>query len=121
MSHGRRSTIDHLLESMGRVHPLTDDNFIAGNATMGLEILEDEPKTVAVIASIGGGGLITGVGLRDQSVWNRTSRFAVSNQKQRRQPRYRSRKDRHRNSRIGNRRSWMARVGGACSRACGNG
>ena len=44
------------------VHPFDDDNFIAGHATMGLEILEDAPDTVAVIASIGGGGLITGVG-----------------------------------------------------------
>src|SRR5437899_1945085 len=44
------------------VHPFDDDNFIAGHGTMGLEILEDSPDTVAVIASIGGGGLITGVG-----------------------------------------------------------
>jgi threonine dehydratase len=44
------------------VHPFDDDNFIAGHATMGLEILEDAPETAAVIASIGGGGLITGVG-----------------------------------------------------------
>jgi threonine dehydratase len=44
------------------VHPFDDDNFIAGHGTMGLEILEDAPETVAVIASIGGGGLITGVG-----------------------------------------------------------
>jgi threonine dehydratase len=44
------------------VHPFDDHNFIAGHATMGLEILEDAPDTVAVIASIGGGGLITGVG-----------------------------------------------------------
>src|SRR6476661_7363147 len=44
------------------VHPFDDDNFIAGHATMGLEILEDEPKTAAVIGAIGGGGLITGVG-----------------------------------------------------------
>ncbi len=44
------------------VHPFDDHNFIAGHATMGLEILEDEPETIAVIASIGGGGLITGVG-----------------------------------------------------------
>jgi threonine dehydratase len=43
------------------VHPFDDDNFIAGHATMGLEILEDEPETAAVIAAIGGGGLITGV------------------------------------------------------------
>jgi threonine dehydratase len=43
------------------IHPFDDDNFIAGHGTMGLEILEDAPDTVAVIASIGGGGLITGV------------------------------------------------------------
>jgi threonine dehydratase len=44
------------------VHPFDDHNFITGHGTMGLEILEDAPDTVAVIASIGGGGLITGVG-----------------------------------------------------------
>jgi len=43
------------------IHPFDDDNFIAGHATMGLEILEDAPGTVAVIAAIGGGGLITGI------------------------------------------------------------
>jgi threonine dehydratase len=44
------------------IHPFDNDNFIAGHATMGLEILEDAPDTAAVIASVGGGGLITGVG-----------------------------------------------------------
>jgi len=44
------------------VHPFDDDNFIAGHATMGLEILEDAPDVAAVIGAIGGGGLITGVG-----------------------------------------------------------
>src|SRR6266851_5201126 len=43
------------------VHPFDDDNFIAGHGTMALEILEDAPDTKAIIASIGGGGLITGV------------------------------------------------------------
>jgi threonine dehydratase len=43
------------------VHPFDDHNFIAGHATMGLEILEDAPDTAAIIAAIGGGGLITGV------------------------------------------------------------
>ena len=43
------------------IHPFDDDDFIAGHGTMGLEILEDAPETAAVIASIGGGGLITGV------------------------------------------------------------
>ncbi|MGB8327919.1 MAG: pyridoxal-phosphate dependent enzyme, partial [Steroidobacteraceae bacterium] len=44
------------------VHPFDDHGFIAGHSTMGLEILEDAPETVAVIAGIGGGGLIAGVG-----------------------------------------------------------
>ena len=43
------------------VHPFDDHNFIAGHATMGLEILEDAPDAAAIIAGIGGGGLITGV------------------------------------------------------------
>jgi threonine dehydratase len=44
------------------VHPFDDHDFIAGHATMGLEILEDAPDTQAVIAAIGGGGLVVGVG-----------------------------------------------------------
>ncbi len=44
------------------VHPFDDDDFIAGHATMGFEILEDAPDTTAVIAGIGGGGLVVGVG-----------------------------------------------------------
>jgi threonine dehydratase len=44
------------------VHPFDDQNFITGHATMGLEILEDAPDTTAIIAAIGGGGLITGLG-----------------------------------------------------------
>lgn len=43
------------------IHPFDDDDFIAGHGTMGLEILEDAPDVAAVIASIGGGGLVTGV------------------------------------------------------------
>src|SRR5204863_3106740 len=41
------------------IHPFDDDNFIAGHGTIGFEILEDAPDAAAVIASIGGGGLIT--------------------------------------------------------------
>jgi len=43
------------------IHPFDDDNFIAGHGTMALEILEDAPDTKAIIAAIGGGGLITGL------------------------------------------------------------
>ena len=43
------------------VHPFDDHNFIAGNATVALEILEDAPDAQAIIAGIGGGGLVVGV------------------------------------------------------------
>ncbi len=44
------------------IHPFDDDNFVAGNATLGLEIVEDLPQVKTVITAIGGGGLISGVG-----------------------------------------------------------
>ena len=44
------------------VHPFDDHDFIAGNATVGLEILEDLPGVRTVITAMGGGGLIAGVG-----------------------------------------------------------
>jgi threonine dehydratase len=44
------------------IHPFDDDRFIAGNGTLGLEILEDLPHVDAVIGSVGGGGLLGGVG-----------------------------------------------------------
>ena len=43
------------------VHPFDDDHFIAGNATAGLEILEDLPEVDAIIAPLGGGGLLSGI------------------------------------------------------------
>jgi threonine dehydratase len=43
------------------VHPFDDDRFIAGNATVGLEILDDLPEVDAVVAPVGGGGLIAGL------------------------------------------------------------
>jgi threonine dehydratase len=43
------------------VHPFDDDRFIAGNATAALEILEDLPDVDAIVAPVGGGGLLAGI------------------------------------------------------------
>ncbi len=43
------------------VHPFDDPKVIAGQGTIGLEILEDIPDVDAVIVPVGGGGLISGV------------------------------------------------------------
>src|SRR3954454_20153865 len=54
----------HAFEGMDAtfIHPFDNYDFIAGHGTMGLEIIEDLPDVGSVIAAIGGGGLITGVG-----------------------------------------------------------
>jgi len=44
------------------VHPFDNYDFIAGHGTMGIEIVEELPEVRTVMAAIGGGGLITGVG-----------------------------------------------------------
>jgi threonine dehydratase len=59
-----RAVEEHRSDRMrGRfVHPFDDDDFISGNGTAALEILEDVPDVDAVVAPIGGGGLLAGVG-----------------------------------------------------------
>lgn len=43
------------------IHPFDDENVIAGQGTIGLEILDDLPEVDAVVVPIGGGGLVSGV------------------------------------------------------------
>ena len=43
------------------IHPFDDENVIAGQGTIGLELLEQLPDADAVIVPVGGGGLISGV------------------------------------------------------------
>ena len=52
-----------LLEETGRtlVHPFDDPLTIAGQGTVGLEILEDVPGAETIVVPIGGGGLISGI------------------------------------------------------------
>ena len=45
----------------GFVHPFDDPDVILGQATLGLELLEDVPDLGAVVVPVGGGGLISGV------------------------------------------------------------
>ena len=43
------------------IHPFDDENVIAGQGTIGLELLEQLPDLDAVVVPVGGGGLISGV------------------------------------------------------------
>src|SRR5229473_2399811 len=49
-------------EHLTFVHPFNDDAVIAGQGTLGLELLEQYPDLEVVVAPIGGGGLISGIG-----------------------------------------------------------
>ena len=53
----QRSERDHLT----LVHAFDDDAVIAGQGTLGLEILQQQPEIEAIVAPIGGGGLIGGI------------------------------------------------------------
>src|SRR5215210_2224022 len=50
-------------EGLVYIHPFDDEQLIAGQGTLGLEIVQDWPEVDAVIVPIGGGGLIAGVSM----------------------------------------------------------
>jgi threonine dehydratase len=58
-----RTVVEHKSDRMSGffVHPFDDDRFIAGNGTVALEILEDLPAVDAIVAPLGGGGLLAGI------------------------------------------------------------
>ena len=54
-------------EGLTYVHPFDDEQLIAGQGTLGLEIVQDWPELDAVVVPIGGGGLISGVSMAVKS------------------------------------------------------
>lgn len=59
------ATMDLYREEHGLhfVHPFADPAIIAGQGTVGLEVLEDQPDVEAVVVCVGGGGLLAGIAL----------------------------------------------------------
>src|SRR5436189_5797112 len=58
------------------IHPVSDPPVIAGNGTVGLEILEDLPGVDSVIVPYGGGGLISGIASAIKTIKPRVKVFA---------------------------------------------
>jgi len=54
-------------EGLTYVHPFDDAQLIAGQGTLGLEIVQDWPEVEAIVVPIGGGGLISGVSMAAKS------------------------------------------------------
>jgi threonine dehydratase len=59
------------------VHPVSDSDVMAGNGTIGLEILEDLPEPGTVLVPYGGGGLVTGIASALRARSPRTRIYAV--------------------------------------------
>ena len=55
-------------EGLTYIHPFADPRVIAGQGTLGLEILEQKPDLDTLVVAIGGGGLISGVSLAAKGV-----------------------------------------------------
>ncbi len=55
--------LDELIETTGRtlVHPYDDPYVMAGQGTVGIEILEDAAEADVVLVQVGGGGLVSGI------------------------------------------------------------
>lgn len=52
---------------LGFVHPFDDPDVVAGQGTLGLELLEDLPDLATVVVPLGGGGLLSGVAIAVKS------------------------------------------------------
>jgi threonine dehydratase len=59
------------------IHGFDDPAIIAGQGTMGLEILEQVPDVEAIVVPVGGGGLVAGVALAVKSIMPRVRVFGV--------------------------------------------
>src|SRR6202167_4562383 len=59
------------------IHAFDDDAVIAGQGTLGLEILEQQPEIEAIVAPIGGGGLIGGIACAAKELNPRVQVFGV--------------------------------------------
>jgi threonine dehydratase len=74
-----RAVVDHGSSRMTGhfVHPFDDDRFIAGNGTVALEIFDDLPDVDAIVAPLGGGGLLSGIAAAMSALRPQTRIFAA--------------------------------------------
>ena len=64
-------------QGLAYIHGFDDPAIIAGQGTLGLEILEQVPDVEAILCPVGGGGLLAGVATAVKALWPRVKVIAV--------------------------------------------
>jgi threonine dehydratase len=77
--------LEELIESTGRtlVHPYDDPLVMAGQGTVGLEMLEDAPEADVVLVQVGGGGLVSGIATAVKAIKPDTRVIAIEPERSR--------------------------------------
>ena len=75
----RKTTLDEIVKKTGAlvVHPFNNPNVIAGQGTVALEMIEDLGELDAIIAPIGGGGLMSGTCITTRNLLPETKLFGA--------------------------------------------
>src|SRR5580765_8652568 len=75
--------LDRLVEETGRtlVHPYDDPLVMAGQGTVGLEMLEDVPDADVVLVQVGGGGLVSGIATAVKALKPQARVYAIEPEK----------------------------------------
>ena len=75
----RKTTLEEIAEKTGAavIHPFNNPNVIAGQGTAALELIEDIGELDAVIAPIGGGGLMSGTCITTRNLLPKTKLFGA--------------------------------------------
>ena len=68
-------------EGMTLIHPFDDPLVVAGQGTIGIEILEEQPQVDTFLVGLSGGGLLSGIAVALKAAWPHTRIIGVSMEK----------------------------------------
>ena len=68
IEESKKFALENAKKGQTFIHPYDDPMVIAGQGTIGLEMIEDEPQLDTIIVPVGGGGLISGIAIALKSI-----------------------------------------------------
>lgn len=68
IDQAKDKALELALKGMTFIHPYDDPGIVAGQGTVGIEMLEDNPELDTIIVPVGGGGLISGIAIAAKAI-----------------------------------------------------